>query len=117
MRNWRRSRTGADASDSRIAFVHRAGDEGVVRPAIEHARAARPHRGDAIDHGRKLVELELDLIGQILGLGAGRAQACGDRLADVAHAIVGERRIGAVAMGGKLGACFEDFQRADVGAA
>src|SRR4029078_9591826 len=48
-----------------VAFVYRAGAEGVVRPIVEHAGAARPHRRDGIDHGGKRVEFELDKIGEI----------------------------------------------------
>ena len=99
----------------RIAFAHGAGDVGVVRPVIEQARAARPHRGDAIDDRRQRLELKLDLVGQILGLGAGRLHAGDDRLADIAHAVVGQRRIGAVAMRGEFGSGFQDVERADVG--
>ena len=98
-----------------VAFVHRAGDEGVVRPVVEHAGAARPHRRDGIDHGGKRVELELDKIGKVLGLGAGRLHAGNDRLADIAHPFVGQRRVGAVTVGGELGAGFEDVERPDVG--
>ena len=99
----------------RIAFVHRAGDEGVVRPVVEHARAARPHRRDRVDHRRQRLELKLDQVGKVLGLGAGRLHAGDDRLADVAHPVVGQRRIGAVAMGGELRPGFQDVERADVG--
>ena len=72
------------------------------------ARAARPHRRDRIDHGGQRLELELDQIGEILGLGAGRLHAGDDRLADIAHPVVGQRRIGAMAVRGELGPGFQD---------
>ena len=49
-------------------------------------------------------------IGEILGLGPGRLDAGDYRLADIAHAVVGQRRVGAVAMGGELGPGLEDVE-------
>ena len=99
----------------RIALVHGAGDVGVVGPRIEQAGADRLHRGDAIDDGRQRLEFELDLVGQILGLGAGRLHAGDNGLPDIAHPVVGQSRKGAVAMRGELGPGFQDVERADVG--
>jgi len=84
------------------AFFDDAGYIGVIGPAIEHARAVRAHRRDAIDNRRQLLELKRDLVGEILGLSPCRRDAGSDGLAGVADALVGECGVGAVTVGGKL---------------
>jgi hypothetical protein len=98
-----------------VALVHGAGDEGVVGPCVEQASAARAHRRDAIDDGRQLLHVQRHLVGQVLGLGARGCETGGDRLADVAHALVGERRKGTMAKRRQFRAGLEDVDRAYVG--
>ena len=97
-----------------IALAHGAGDVGVVGPLVEHARAARAHRCDAVDDRRQFFHLERDAVGQILGLRARRLHAGGDRLSDIARAPIGQRGVGAVAMRGQLRPGLQNIERADV---
>ena len=99
----------------RIALDDGGADVGVARPVIEHARTVGAHRGDDVDDGRQLLEVELEPVGQILGLRPRRHDTGRDGLPDVAHPLVGERRIGAVAMGGKFRPGLEHIDRADIG--
>jgi len=82
---------------------------------LSNTRGLPGHGCDGVDHGGKGFELKLDEVGEILGLGAGRLHAGNDRLADITHPLVGERRIRAVTMGRELGTGFEDVERADIG--
>ena len=99
---------------SGLAFGHDAGDVGVVRPGLEHPRAAGLHRRYAIDHGGKLGHLDLHLVGEVLGLRPRQRNAHGDRLADVTHDTVGERGIRTVAMGGQFRSGLENFERPQI---
>jgi hypothetical protein len=80
---------------------------GVIRPGIEQAGLVG-FIAAAIDHGGQRLEFELNLVGKILGPGAGRLHAGDDGLADIAHPVVGQCRKRAVAMRGELGSGFQD---------
>ena len=63
-------------------------------PQLSCRRLARlGHRRRGIDDRRQHLELDAHRSGEILGLGAGRRDAGGDALADIAHLLRGERRI------------------------
>ena len=99
----------------RISLDDAGADVGVARPLIENARTVGAHGGNDIDDRRQLLELDTDLVGHILGLRPRRHHASCDRLPDVTDPLVGERRIGAMAMGGKFRPRFQHVDRADVG--
>ena len=64
--------------------VDAGGEEEVVAPGLVHQRRAGLARLQHVDDHGQRVEVELDLGGEVLGLGAGRGDAHRHRLADVA---------------------------------
>ena len=58
-----------------------------------HQRGAGPARLQHVDDGGERIEVELDLGGEVLGFGAGRGDAHGYRLADVADLGRGQDRL------------------------
>ncbi len=64
----------------------------VVAPAVVHEMAAAAPHLRRVDRRFQHLELDGDRIGEILRLAAGRRDAGGDRLADIAHLVGGERR-------------------------
>jgi hypothetical protein len=65
--------------------------EEIVVPILVHARIGRAACRMRVDQRRKLVEIELDLFGEILGGGARRRDGHGDKLADKAHLALRQR--------------------------
>ena len=57
------------------------------------------------------LKFNLDPIGKVLGLGAGRLHAGRDGLTGVAHAVVRQGRVGAVTMPDQLRPGFQDVKR------
>ena len=69
-------------------------DEEVVAPMLMDERAAGVERCRCVDHCVEHLEVDDDAGGDVFRLGAGRRDAGGDRLADIAHLVGGERRPG-----------------------
>jgi hypothetical protein len=57
-------------------------EEEIVVPLLVHPRGRVRARGACIDNRRKLIEIELDRLGDIFGLRAGRRDRHGNQLAD-----------------------------------
>ena len=72
---------------------------------LVHLRSVGGERRLAVDHGGKLLDVDLDRLGGVAGLGEGLGDNRGDRLAHVANDAFGEDRmarlllLGAVAAG------------------
>src|SRR5262249_57613742 len=81
---------------------------------VEGGGAVGGHGGEGIEQGGEFLEVERYAIGEILRGGARRSDARRDRLADIAHPFVGERRKGGVAERGELRPRFKDGDRSDV---
>ncbi len=67
------------------------GKEKIVAPRVVNECAAGLAGRQHVVDGGKLVDIEFDLLGQILGLGAGRRHTDRDALADVADLVPGQR--------------------------
>ena len=63
----------------------------IVVPLLVHADGLLGARRERVDQNGQLVELDVDLLGQVFGLGARRRDAHRDRLADEAHLAVRQR--------------------------
>ena len=73
--------------DCRERHVDVGGEEDVVAPRFVHERrAGLAGLQHIVDH-RQRIKIDLNLCSDVLRLGAGRRDAHGDRLADMAHLI------------------------------
>ncbi len=81
-----------------VLAVGTEGDEQIVGPVLVHARRRVGERGVGVDQRRQILDLELDALEDVLGLGAGGRDRERDRLADEAHLAVGQRRMLALAI-------------------
>ncbi len=84
-----RARRGID-----VAALQRVLDVEVVAPLLVHRVAAAAHVARRVDHRVQYLEIDRDGIGEVFRLAARRRNAGGDRLADIAHLVGGERRPG-----------------------
>ncbi len=75
-----------------IAAFDKAFDIEIIAPALMHEGAAAPHVARRVHDWRQHLEIDGHGGCQILGLGAGRGETGGDRLADIAHLVDGQRR-------------------------
>ena len=73
--------------------VDGGGEKEVVAPVLVHQRRARLAAGQHVGDDGQRIEIELDLGGEVFGLGPRRRDAHGDELADVAHLAGGEHRL------------------------
>ena len=89
-RDFRRARRGFD-----VAAFDDALDVEVVAPVIVHQVAAAAHVARRVDDRVEHLEIDGDRVGEVFRLAARRGDAGGDRLADIAHLVGGERRPGA----------------------
>ena len=64
----------------------------IVRHGIEDQRRAGLHRIGGLEHDRQRLDVDRDRLGGILGLRNGFRDDAGDRIADEAHLVAGERR-------------------------
>ena len=64
---------------------------------LELQRRVLGHRGLEVDHDRQLVVVDVDQLGRVHGLGAGLGHHEGDRVADEAHLVDGQRPARALA--------------------
>ena len=64
----------------------------IARHVVEDQRRARLHRLARIDHRGQRLDVERHRFGGILGLRDGLRDHAGDRIADEAHLVAGERR-------------------------
>ena len=76
--------------------------EQIVAEVFVHEGGAAGARGRCIDHRVERPVVDGDGGGEVLGFGAGRRDAGGDRLADIAHLVGRERRPGRRAGAGRL---------------
>ena len=68
-------------------------DDIAGRLGVDLRRAGRQRR-ERVDHRHGLLDHEIDLVGDVLGLARARRHDGSDRLADKAHDAVGEYRLG-----------------------
>ena len=64
----------------------------IVRHRIEQQRRARLDRVGGLEHRGERLDIEHDGLGRVLGLGDGLRNHAGDRIADIAHLVGGQRR-------------------------
>ncbi len=66
----------------------------IVAPLLMHRVAAAAHVARRVDHRVQYLEIDRDGIGEVFRLAARRRNAGGNRFADIAHLVGGERRPG-----------------------
>ena len=76
-----------------VALLEYPLDEQVVRPALVHQAGRLGQRGGRVDDCRQHLEIDADRIGEVLRFGAGRRDACGNGVADIADLLRCQRRI------------------------
>ena len=69
------------------------GQEHVVAPGLVQQRRAWRAAGEHVGNRWQLLEIDLDALGDVLGLGTAGGDAHRHRLADMAHAIHGQRML------------------------
>ena len=93
-----RARRGID-----VAALQDMLDIEIVAPLLMHRVTAAAHVARRVDHRFQYLEIDRDGIGEVFRLAARGRDAGGDRLADIAHLVGGERRPGRRFGAGRLG--------------
>ena len=73
--------------------LHFAFEDDIAGRLGVHLRRAGGERGERIDHRHGRLDHEIDLLGDVFGVGCARSHDGGDRLADKAHDAVGQDRL------------------------